>query len=275
MTDADWTVRAFESNRGHLRGVAYQMLGSVAEAEDAVQEAWLRLARSDVDDVRDIRAWLTTVVGRVALDMLRSRAARRESPMPLHLPDPLVEPIGGVPGDAIRPEDHAVETDSVGLAMMVVLETLNPAERLAFVLHDVFGVPFDQIGVITGRSTSAAKQLASRARRRVRHSPSAPSVSPARQRQILDAFLAAAGTGKFENLVALLDPDVVLNSDAGAASPLTQTVRGATAVAGQALRYATMAEHPRGRFWSTACPRYSPPRTADRSRCCGSRCGTT
>ncbi|HEY7812568.1 MAG TPA: sigma-70 family RNA polymerase sigma factor [Nakamurella sp.] len=240
MTDAGWSGQAFQSHRAHLRSVAYRMLGSVAEADDAVQEAWLRFARSDIDQVRDLRAWLTTVVARVALDMLRSRAARRESPLSVHLPDPLIEPVGARRADHADPAEHALEADAVGLALLVILDPLSPTERLAFVLHDVFGVPFDQIGEITGRSTSAAKQLASRARRRVRESPSRPSTTPARQRQILDAFLAAAGDGDFEGLVTLPDPDVVLHADAGAASPLTRTVRGATAVAGQALRFAAL-----------------------------------
>ena len=240
MTEAGWSAQAFQTHRTHLRAVAYRMLGSVADADDAVQETWLRLARSDVDEVRDLRAWLTTVVARVALDMLRSRGVRRESPLPVHLPDPLLEPVGGLGSGITDPEEHAVEADSVGLAMLVVLDTLSPTERLAFVLHDVFGVPFEQIGQIIGRSTSAAKQLASRARRRVRQSPSSPSASPARQRKILDAFVAAARQGNFDELVGLLDPDVVLRADAGPGSPLSQTVRGATAVAEQALRFAEL-----------------------------------
>ncbi len=240
MTHAEWSAHAFESHRAHLRGVAYRMLGSMAEADDAVQEAWLRLARSDSGQVRDLRAWLTTVVARVALDMLRARAARRESPMPVQLPDPVVEPADTASG-ITDPAEHAVQADSVGLAMLIVLDTLSPPERLAFVLHDVFGVPFDEIGAIIGRSTSAAKQLASRARRRVRHSPSVPGTSPARQREILNAFLAAARDGDFDGLVALLDLDVVLHADAGPRSSQSQTVRGASAVAGQALRYAGLA----------------------------------
>jgi len=237
VDEARWTAEAFEEHRTHLQGVAYRMLGSVTEADDAVQEAWLRLARSDTDAVRDLRAWLTTVVARVALDMLRSRTSRRETALSL-LPDPLVQPVG-TPG-ITDPEEHALQADAVGLALQVVLETLAPTERLAFVLHDVFGVPFEQIGELTGRSTSAAKQLASRARRRVRQSTSVTNASPGRQRQVLDAFLAAAGDGNFAGLVEILDPDVVLRADAGPDSPLSQTVRGAAAVAAQALRFAAL-----------------------------------
>ena len=173
------------------------MLGSVTEADDAVQETWIRLARSDTDEVRDLRAWLTTVIARVSLDMLRSRTARREDPLPL-LPDPVVTRVHDATAAADDPEQQALLADSVGLAMLVVLDTLSPAERLAFVLHDVFGVPFEQIGSITGRSSAAAKQLASRARRRVRDSSTLPNASPARQREIIDAFLAAARDGDFE-----------------------------------------------------------------------------
>lgn len=237
MTGSGWSAAAFEAHRAHLRGVAYRMLGSLAEADDAVQETWLRTAGTEVDQIRDRRAWLTTVVARVALDMLRARAARREDPMPVHVPDPIVAPVG----PAATPEDEAMTADAVGLALLVVLDRLGPNERLAFVLHDIFGVPFDEIGQITGRSTSAAKQLASRARRRVRQDPSVPTASHARQRQVLDAFLAAARGGDFGALVALLDPDVVLHADAGPDSARTQTVRGATAVAGQARRYAALA----------------------------------
>ena len=239
MDEAHWTAEAFEEHRAHLHAVAYRMLGSLAEADDAVQEAWLRLARSDTDAVRDLRAWLTTVVGRVALDMLRSRTARRETTLSL-VPDPVVEPASTRASAVTGPEAHAIQADAVGLALQVVLETLGPTERLAFVLHDVFGVPFEQIGELTGRSSSAAKQLASRARRRVRQGSSLPNASPARQRQVLDAFLDAAGDGNFAGLVEILDPDVVLRADAGPGSPLSQTVRGARAVAGQAMRFAAL-----------------------------------
>jgi RNA polymerase sigma-70 factor (ECF subfamily) len=236
LPDADLIAAAFETNRAHLRGVAYRMLGSVAEADDAVQETWIRLARSDTDQVRDLRAWLTTVIARVSLDMLRSRTARREDPLPL-LPDPVVTRVHDVTAAADDPEQQALLADSVGLAMLVVLDTLSPAERLAFVLHDVFGVPFEQIGSITGRSSAAAKQLASRARRRVRDSSTLPNASPARQREIIDAFLAAAREGDFDGLVAMLDPDVVLRADGGADERLTQLVFGAEAVASQAMRF--------------------------------------
>ena len=194
MDEAQWPVEAFEEHRAHLQGVAYRMLGSLTEADDAVQEAWLRLARSDTDAVRDLRAWLTTVVARVALDMLRSRATRRETTLSL-VPDPVVEPIGASGTGVTDPEQHALQADAVGLALQVVLDTLSPTERLAFVLHDVFGVPFEQIGELTGRTSAAAKQLASRARRRVRGGSSLPNASAGRQRQVLDAFLAAAGRG--------------------------------------------------------------------------------
>ena len=237
MDEAQWAADAFEENRAHLHGVAYRMLGSVTDADDAVQEAWLRLARSDTGAVRDLRAWLTTVVARVALDMLRSRTSRRETALSI-LPDPLVRPVGST--EATDPEERALQADAVGLALQVVLETLAPTERLAFVLHDVFGVPFEQIGELTGRSTSAAKQLASRARRRVRQGSSSPNASPERQRQILEAFVAAAGDGNFAGLVAILDPGVVLRADAGPDSPLSQTVRGSAAVAAQALRFAAL-----------------------------------
>lgn len=237
MVRSGWSAAAFETHRAHLRGVAYRMLGSIAEADDAVQETWLRMSRTEVDQVRDLRAWLTTVVARVALDMLRARAARREGPLPVHVPDPIVVPLA----PAATPEDEAVTADAVGLALLVVLDRLGPNERLAFVLHDIFGVPFEEIGRITGRSTAAAKQLASRARRRVRQDQSVPTASRARQRQVLDAFLAAARGGDFDALVSLLDPDVVLHADAGPDSAQTQTVRGAAAVAGQARKYAHLA----------------------------------
>jgi len=239
VDEAQWPVEAFEEHRAHLEGVAYRMLGSLTDADDAVQEAWLRLARSDTDAVRDLRAWLTTVVARVALDMLRSRATRRETTLSL-VPDPVVEPIGASGTGVTDPEQHALQADAVGLALQVVLDTLSPTERLAFVLHDVFGVPFEQIGELTGRSSAAAKQLASRARRRVREGSTVPNASAGRQRQVLDAFLAAAGEGNFAGLVAILDPNVVLRADAGPGSPLSQTVRGAAAVAGQALRFAAL-----------------------------------
>jgi RNA polymerase sigma-70 factor (ECF subfamily) len=228
----DELTERFEEHRGHLRAVAYRMLGSLTEADDAVQESWLRLSRSDVSAVENLRGWLTTVVGRICLDMLRSRTARREDPMEVRLPDPIVGPA-----DAGDPEHQAVVADSIGLALLVVLDTLTPAERLAFVLHDMFAVPFEDIGHILGRSTAATKQLASRARRRVRGSAPTPDADPARQRQVVDAFLAASRAGDFEALLAVLDPDVVLRADAGAATGLSALVRGAAEVAGRALMF--------------------------------------
>ncbi|WP_063736459.1 RNA polymerase sigma factor SigJ [Streptomyces sp. RTd22] len=224
----------FEAHRGHLRAVAYRMLGSLSEADDAVQEAWLRLSRSDTREVTNLGGWLTTVVGRVCLDMLRSRTARREEPLGVHVPDPVLSGAGGV-----DPEDQALLADSVGLALLVVLEALAPAERLAFVLHDLFGVPFDEIAPIVGRTPAAARQLASRARRRVRGAAPVPDPDLARQRAVVDAFLAAARDGDFDGLVALLDPDIVLRADFGAAAPLAfREVHGAADVANQALTFA-------------------------------------
>jgi RNA polymerase sigma factor (sigma-70 family) len=238
--DGDWPTAYFEEQRPHLRSVAYRMLGSVTEADDAVQETWLRLTRSGRDDVRDLRAWLTTVVSRVCLDMLRSRTARREESLDAHVPDPLV-----VTPLADDPAEHAVLADSVSLALLIVLDTLPPAERLAFVLHDVFAVPFEQIGGILDRSPAAAKQLASRARQRLRDAGSPTTVTDlSRQWEVVDAFFAAANDGDFEALLAVLDPDVVLRADAGA-SPVgpSQVVRGARNVIAQAERF-----QPLGRF---------------------------
>src|SRR6187402_2326053 len=203
MDDQEWLAERFEANRSHLRGVAYKMLGSVTEADDAVQEAWIRLSRTDTSDVENLRAWLTTVVGRVCLNMLRSRKTRREASLETHGPDP---------------EQEAVLGDSVGLAMLVVLESLTPPERVAFVLHDVFGVHFDEIGPIVGRTPTAARQLASRARRRVQGAP-VPDTDLDGQWAVVDAFLAAAREGDFERLVAVLDPDAVVRADGGAAFP--------------------------------------------------------
>jgi len=228
----DEQTQRFEEHREHLRAVAYRMLGSLSEADDAVQESWLRLSRSDVSAVENLRGWLTTVVGRICLDMLRSRTARREDPLDVHVPDPMLGPADD--GD---PEQQAVVADSIGLALLVVLDTLTPAERLAFVLHDMFAVPFDDIGRILGRSAAATKQLASRARRRVRGGAPAPDADPARQRQVVGAFLAASRAGDFEALLAVLDPDVVLRADAGAATDLSTLVRGAAEVAGRALMF--------------------------------------
>jgi RNA polymerase sigma-70 factor (ECF subfamily) len=229
MDDHEFLAARFERHRTQLRAVAYRMLGSLSEADDAVQEAWLRLDRSDASGIENLGGWLTTVVGRVCLDMLRSRASRGEEPMDVHVPDPIVGRA-----DGIDPEHEALLADSVGLALLVVLETLAPAERLAFVLHDMFAVPFDDIAPMVGRTPAAARQLASRARRRVRAAAPEPDPDLARQREVVDAFLAAARGGDFEALVAVLDPDVVLRADTGVAGAST-VVRGAAAVARQAL----------------------------------------
>lgn len=215
MTDRDWLAQRFEAERPRLRAVAYRMLGSTAEAEDAVQDAWLRLARSDAAAIDNLGAWLTTVVARLALDRLRSRKARPEDSLGNRLPDPVVSIPGGP-----EPEAQAVLADSIGFALLVVLETLSPAERIAFVLHDTFGLPFDEIAPIVERSPVAARQLASRARRRVRGRSSAPGTSPARQRVLVDAFLKAAREGDFEALLRVLDPDVVVRADFGPDRPL-------------------------------------------------------
>jgi RNA polymerase sigma factor (sigma-70 family) len=233
MDERDWLAERFEEHRGRLRAVAYRMLGSVSEADDAVQEAWLRLSRSDADEIENLGAWLTTVVGRVSLSMLRSRGTRREQPLDVHVPEPIVDRADGT-----DPEHEALLADSVGLALLVVLETLSPAERLAFVLHDIFAVPFDEIAPIVDRSPEAARQLASRARRRVRAENTVPDADPDAQREIVEAFLAAARDGDFERLVAVLDPDVVLRADLGAAG--SREVRGVEAVIGQATFYSQL-----------------------------------
>jgi RNA polymerase sigma factor (sigma-70 family) len=234
MGEREWLAEQFEANRTHLRAVAYRMLGSVSEADDAVQESWLRLGRADAENIENLRAWLTTVVGRVSLDMLRRRRTRGEEPLGPHVPEPIVSPEDGV-----SPEQEALLADSVGLALLVVLETLNPAERLAFVLHDMFGVPFDEIAPIVGRSPAAARQLASRARRRVRGAAPAPDPDLDRQREVVDAFLAAARGGDFDALLEVLDPEVVLRVDRGALP--SREVRGAEAVVGQARVFAPLA----------------------------------
>ncbi|GAA2435431.1 RNA polymerase sigma factor SigJ [Actinomadura vinacea] len=238
MDDKDFLADRFEGHRSHLRAVAYRMLGSLSEAEDAVQEAWLRLSRADADGIENLGGWLTTVVGRVCLDMLRSRTARRETPLESHLPDPVVSREDGA-----DPEEAVLIADSVGLALLVVLESLSPAERVAFVLHDMFGVPFDQIAPLVGRSADTTKKLASRARRRVRGEAPVPDSDPARQREVVEAFLAAAREGDFEGLLAVLDPEVVLRADTGAAAAGGMRVlRGAAVVAGNAVgfqRFAT------------------------------------
>jgi RNA polymerase sigma factor (sigma-70 family) len=232
--DSAELAEQFEEHRAHLRAVAYRMLGSVSEAEDAVQESWIRLARTDVSGVENLRAWLTTVVARVCLDMLRTRKSRREDPLDTHLPDPV---ITRAPGD---PEFDAMVADSVGLALLVVLETLDPAERLAFVLHDVFGMTFDEIAPVVDRSAVAARQLASRARRRIQDR--APNAEPnlRQQRRVIDAFIAATQKGDFESLVAVLDPDIVLRADGGPLTGASRVVRGAHAVAGQAEAFSSI-----------------------------------
>jgi RNA polymerase sigma factor (sigma-70 family) len=236
MDERDWLAERFEEHRTRLRAVAYRMLGSLSEADDAVQEAWLRLSRSDTSGVENLGAWLTTVVGRVSLNMLRSRRVRREEPLGVHLPEPIVDRADGT-----DPEHEALLADSVGLALLVVLETLGPAERLAFVLHDMFAVPFDEIAAIVGRSPEATRQLASRARRRVQGRNAVPDADLDTQREVVDAFLAASRDGDFDALVAVLDPDVVLRADLGPvpAGGLRE-VRGASSVAGQALTYSRL-----------------------------------
>jgi RNA polymerase sigma factor (sigma-70 family) len=236
MDEQDRLARQFEEHRTHLRAVAYRMLGSVSEADDAVQEAWLRLSRTDRSDVENLGGWLTTVVARVCLNMLRARRSRREESLDVHVPEPIVSRADGV-----DPEHEALLADSVGLALLVVLETLAPPERLAFVLHDMFAVPFDEIAPIVGRSPTAARQLASRARRRVRGAAPAPDPEPSRQRAVVDAFFAAARDGDFDALVAVLDPDVVLRSDGGTRRPsASMVVHGARAVAERALTFARL-----------------------------------
>jgi RNA polymerase sigma-70 factor (ECF subfamily) len=229
MDEHDWLAEQFEANRTHLRAVAYRMLGDLAEADDAVQESWLHLSRSDTSGVKNLGGWLTTVVARVCLDMLRSRESRREEPLEADIPEPIMSRE-----DGIDPEDEALLADSVGLALLVVLDTLNPAERLAFVLHDLFAVPFDEIAPIVGRSPTAARPLASRARRRMRGAATVPDADLTRSREVVDAFLAASRGGDFDALLAVLDPDVVVRADRAAVSVgASREVRGAAAVAKQ------------------------------------------
>ena len=223
MDETNWMTERFEESRKHLRGVAYRMLGSLSEADDAVQEAWLRLDRSGTSDIANLGGWLTTVVARVCLDMLRARKSRREEPQGVHVPESIVRQEGGA-----DPEQEGLLADSVGLALLVVLDTLTPAERLAFVLHDMFEMPFDEIAPIVGRSQAAAKQLASRARRRVQGAATVPDAELTRQREVVEAFLAASRGGDFNALLAVLDPDVVARADA-------IVVCGAPAVAKRAL----------------------------------------
>ncbi|HET6174880.1 MAG TPA: RNA polymerase sigma factor SigJ [Gaiellales bacterium] len=230
MNDREWLAQQFEQHRPHLRAVAYRMLGSVGETDDAVQEAWIRLSRSDAATVSNLGGWLTTAVSRVCLDMLRARRSRKEEYVGSWLPEPIVSL-----DEHADPEQEAILADSLGLALLVVLETLTPAERLAFVLHDMFGVPFDEIAAIVDRTPDAARQLASRGRRRVRGAAPSPDSDQARQRQIVDAFVAAARSGDFEALLEVLDPDVVFRIDAGLSLGARPPITGATAVAEQIL----------------------------------------
>jgi len=234
MPTPERLAEQFEEHRAHLRAVAYRMLGSASEAEDAVQESWIRLGRTDVNDVENLRAWLTTVVARVCLDMLRTRTSRREDPLDTHVPDPVITRADG------DPESDRMLTDSVGLALLVVLEALEPAERLAFVLHDVFGMTFDEIAPIVDRSAVAARQLASRARRRVRSRAPNANRDVRQQRRVVDAFMVAAREGDFERLVAVLDPDIVLRADGGALTGASRIVRGASTVAAQAATFSRL-----------------------------------
>src|SRR5215218_9184605 len=228
MDERDWLAQRFQEHRPRLRAVAYRMLGSTSEADDALQEAWIRLSRSNASQIDNLQAWLITVVGRVALNMLRSRKTRGEEPLEAHLPDPIVDRAEG-----IDPEHEALLSDSVGLALLVVLEELTPAERLAYVLHDMFSVPFEQIGAILERSPEAARQLASRGRRRIRGAHTTPDADAAAQQEVVEAFLAAARDGEFEALLAVLDPDIVERVDTGSGTIVE--VRGAQNVARRAM----------------------------------------
>jgi len=229
----------FEAYRPHVRAVAYRMLGSVSEAEDAVQEAWIRLSRTDAGGIDNLRGWLTTVVARVCLDMLRTRTSRREDPLDVHVPDPIIRAIGGAADEG--PEADSMLAESVGLALLVVLEKLEPAERLAFVLHDVFAMSFEEIAPIVDRSVVATRQLASRARRRVRGQAPTSDADLRNQRRVVDAFLAAVQNGDFGALVAVLDPDIVLRADGGAVKGMSRVVRGAQAVVAQAAAFSKIA----------------------------------
>jgi len=231
MDNTEWLADRFEEHRGHLRAVAYRMLGSLTEADDALQDTWLRVSRAGADEIENLGGWLTTVVARVCLNVLRSRTVRRQEPLEVHLPDPVISPEG-----ALQPEQEALLADSVGLALQVVLDTLPPAERLAFVLHDMFELPFDEIAPMVGRTPAAARQLASRARRRVKGAEiPAPDADLVRQREVVDAFFAAARGGEFDALVAVLHPDVVLRADFGPRRPgASRVIRGVQAVADQA-----------------------------------------
>src|SRR5436190_8457778 len=235
VADGDRLAGRFEQHRAHLRAVAYRMLGSLSEADDAVQEAWLRFDRSDTSGVNDLEAWLTTVVARICLDMLRSRQSRREEPLDSYLPDPIVSSC-----DGLDPQHEAPLGDSLGLALLVVLDTLDPAERLAFVLHDTFDIPFGEIAPVVARSPAATRKLASRARRRVEDAP-VPDPDLARQREAVDAFLAATREGDFDALLAVLDPDVVLRADRAIPAGAPTEVRGGQAVAERALTFSGVA----------------------------------
>jgi len=236
MDERDWLAERFQEHRPRLRAVAYRMLGSTSEADDAVQEAWIRLSRSNAGEIDNLEAWLVTAVGRVALNLLRARKTRREEPFDAHLPDPIVDCAVGA--DGIDPEHEALLADSVGLALLVVLETLTPAERLAYVLHDMFSVPFDEIGAILDRSPDAARQLASRGRRRIRGADTTPDADAAAQQEVVEAFLAAARDGDFDALVAVLDPDIVERVDTGGGTLVE--VRGAENVARRAMAAAQL-----------------------------------
>src|SRR5579884_2121257 len=241
MDDQQWLADRFEEHRARLRAVAYRMLGSLSEADDAVQDAWLRVSRADTSEVENLGAWLTTIVARVSLNLLRSRNTHPEASLDdVRLPDPIIDRADGT-----DPEHEALLADSVGLALLVVLETLSPPERLAFVLHDMFGVPFDQIAPIVDRSSDAARQLASRARRRVRGAAPTPDADLHAQWEVVEAFLAAAHGGDFDGLLAVLDPDVVLRADGGRVSELTRHIRGAEPVASQASMWSRVELTPR------------------------------
>jgi RNA polymerase sigma-70 factor (ECF subfamily) len=231
MDDTEWLALRFEEHRAHLRAVAYRMLGSLAEADDAVQDAWVRVSRAGASDVENMTGWLTTIVARVCLNMLRARNVRRADSLDTHVPDPIITPEGD-----LQPEEEALLADSVGLALQVVLDTLTPAERLAFVLHDMFDLPFEEIAPMVGRTPAAARQLASRARRRVRGAEvPTPDADPGRQRQVVNAFFAAARGGDFDTLVSVLHPDVVLRADFSPRRPgASMVIHGAAAVARQA-----------------------------------------
>jgi RNA polymerase sigma factor (sigma-70 family) len=241
MAESDWLAERFEEHRSHLRAVAYRMLGSMSEADDAVQDAWLRFSQADTSRVENLGGWLTTIVARVCLNLLRTRRQRGEQSLEGRLPEPIISPA-----DSPDPQQEALLSDAVGLAMLVVLDRLALAERVAFVLHDVFGVPFDEIGPVVGRTPPAARQLASRARRRVRGTTSMPDADLRQQRVVVDAFQAASRSGDFDALLALLDPRVVARADIGVLAPRApRTVRGAEAVAAQAIGFRKLAQYAR------------------------------